>query len=53
MDNIKADVESNPENYEEVKKEDLPQEILDALNSDDYMQYILNTFQQILMMLKL
>jgi len=37
VDIIKADVEANPENYEEVKEKDLPQEILDALNSDDYM----------------
>ena len=37
VDAIHADVEENPDNYVEVKKENLPQGILDALNSDDYM----------------
>lgn len=37
VDAIQADVEENPDNYVEVKKENLPQSILDALNSDDYM----------------
>lgn len=37
VDTIQADVEENPDNYVEVKKENLPQSILDALNSDDYM----------------
>lgn len=37
VDDIKADVEANPENYVEVEEKDLPAEILDAINSDDYM----------------
>ena len=37
VDAIQADVEENPDNYVEVKRENLPQSILDALNSDDYM----------------
>ena len=37
VDVIQADVEENPDNYVEVKRENLPQSILDALNSDDYM----------------
>lgn len=37
VDTIQADVEENPDNYVEVKRENLPQIILDALNSDDYM----------------
>ena len=37
VDAIQADVEENPDNYVEVKRENLPQNILDALNSDDYM----------------
>ena len=37
VDTIQADVEENPDNYVEVKRENLPQSILDALNSDDYM----------------
>ena len=37
VDAIQADVEENPDNYVEVKRESLPQSILDALNSDDYM----------------
>ena len=37
VDSIQADVEENPDNYVEVKRENLPQSILDALNSDDYM----------------
>ena len=37
VDRIRVDVEENPDNYVEVDKKDLPQSILDALNSDDYM----------------
>lgn len=37
VDAIQADVEEHPDNYVEVKRENLPQSILDALNSDDYM----------------
>lgn len=37
VDAIQADVEENPDNYVDVKRENLPQSILDALNSDDYM----------------
>lgn len=37
VDAIQADVEENPDNYVEVKRENLPQSILNALNSDDYM----------------
>ena len=37
VDRIRVDVEENPDNYVEVKRENLPQSILDALNSDDYM----------------
>ena len=37
VDRIRVDVEENPDNYVEVKRNDLPQNILDALNSDDYM----------------
>ena len=37
VDAIQADAEANPENYEEVEKKNLPQEILDAIDSDDYM----------------
>ena len=37
VDRIRVDVEENPDNYVEVDKKDLPQNILDALNSDDYM----------------
>ena len=37
VDAIQVDVEENPDNYVEVKRENLPQSILDALNSDDYM----------------
>ena len=37
VDAIQADVEENPDNYVEVKRENLPQSILDALNSDEYM----------------
>ena len=47
VDAIQADVEENPDNYVEVKRENLPQSILDALNSDDYMdtQYAVYTKQ--------
>lgn len=34
---LKADVEANPDNYEEIHAQDLPKEIADALKSDDYM----------------
>ena len=37
VDAIQADVEENPDNYVEVDIKNLPQSILDALNSDDYM----------------
>ena len=37
VDRIRVDVEENPDNYVEVKRNDLPRNILDALNSDDYM----------------
>lgn len=37
VDMIKADVQENSDNYVEVEKENLPQIILNALNSDDYM----------------
>jgi hypothetical protein len=37
VDAIRVDAEENPDNYVEVKRENLPQSILDALNSDDYM----------------
>lgn len=37
VDNIKADVEANPDNYEEIKEKDLPEDIKTALDSDDYM----------------
>ena len=37
VDRIRVDVEENHDNYVEVKRNDLPQNILDALNSDDYM----------------
>ena len=37
VDAIQADVEEHPDNYVEGKRENLPQSILDALNSDDYM----------------
>lgn len=37
VDAIKGDVEKNPDNYTEVEDEkDLPQEIQDAINADDY-----------------
>ena len=37
VDIIHTDVEENPDNYVEVDIKNLPQNILDALNSDDYM----------------
>ncbi len=37
VDAIQVDVKENPDNYVEVDEKDLPQNILDALNSDDYM----------------
>ena len=37
VDAIQADVEENPDNYVEDDIKNLPQSILDALNSDDYM----------------
>lgn len=37
VDAIQADVEANPDNYVEVEEKDLPQEILDVINSDDLM----------------
>ena len=37
VDAIQVDVKENPDNYVEVDEKDLPQNILDSLNSDDYM----------------
>lgn len=37
VDAIKDDAEMNPDNYTDIKEEDLPQEIRDAIYSDDYM----------------
>ena len=37
VDAIQVDVKENPDNYVEVDEKDLTQNILDALNSDDYM----------------
>lgn len=37
VDAIQVDVKENPDNYVEVDEKDLPQNIFDALNSDDYM----------------